>query len=268
MRNPEFIPVFNKYHSLIVQHLTAEELMKLGVCRTEINMEIVKCIRCMDKLTVHLREHRDRSMKVFIASKRNYKNFKLSCSHDVLQSNCFISIAYLFRSTLTYLELHSVKIQDDSIVVRFPIMMSIKICSSDEATLRVFLPSCGIKKLLTIENMFDEIASGDVIEEIMRYRTVHLVNVNLNTVSNLDFLYNVCTDFNFGCNLRSDMSALCLLLSNGVRCSELTVKKRDAAGYQLSVHRSVNSADYFVPSSKLYRRKLRRKDMVKVIGIT
>lgn len=254
------------YHVLVLQHLDADELMRLTEVDPEFNKLISNCPHCMCKMTVHLtieKYNKFKELESIVKSKRRYRNFKLTCGNQEEFSEMFLPILSIFFQSIIGIDANGVMLPTNQYELKLPNLKFLKISFSNMNALSVFLDSAEKYQKLHIENFNEPITERRYMDQIMRFRNVRLVNmeyVDTMVMKNLDFLYSNCVDFQFESNRKSDYKSLAKLFEV-IQCNEIQIRwmKPGFEGFRLTLHRLKRIEEISIPVVDLYERRKRIK---------
>ncbi|XP_070497757.1 uncharacterized protein [Chironomus tepperi] len=254
------------FHVLILQHLDVDELITLMEVEPGFNKAISSCPHCMCRIAVHLtieKHNKLNELVPIINSKRQYRNFKLTCGNQDEFSQMFMPILSIYYQSIIGLDVNGVMLPTNQYELSLPNLKFLKLSFCNLNALNVFLDSTVKYQKLHIQNFNEPIVERRYVEQIMRYRSVRLVNmeyIDMSAMKNLDFLYSNCVDFQFECNRKSDYSSLAKLFQV-IQCSEIQIRWMEpgSEGYRLTLHRLKRVDDISVPVVDLFERRKRRK---------
>lgn len=92
----------------------------------------------------------------------------------------------------------------------------------------------------------------------MNFNSVSLLNVQINSLTNIDFLFNNCIDFTLEYDQMNEFSSLCEIFQNALNCTELTIRGKDKSFLETKtlkfmVHRFKGGARSLSP--EMFERK-------------
>lgn len=93
----------------------------------------------------------------------------------------------------------------------------------------------------------------------MQYHSIKLLNVCLNSITNLDFIFNEFNDFVYECDQTNDFSGIMCLFENVFNVTELTIRKKDGFGYKLTVNR-IKHENYGKLAPNMFKRHYTQQD--------
>lgn len=99
----------------------------------------------------------------------------------------------------------------------------------------------------------------------MQYKSIVLLNVNLASITNLDFVFNDFNDFKYECDQINDFSGIAGLFENVLNVTELTVRKRNGFGYKLAVQRTRHE-NYGKLAPNMFERRYTQQDVSFLVG--
>ncbi|KAG5666854.1 hypothetical protein PVAND_014862 [Polypedilum vanderplanki] len=237
--NNRLFKFLDRYHILIFQHLTVQEMMVFAEVEDSINKSIQNCAHCMSRICYKVEGDRHevhRRLEYLAKSKRDYRSIYMNCVNIRDLSRIAMHVLHIYFGSCMDLTVTRMNVKESYYDFSLPSLKYLKISFSSLATLYLMMKASTDHQMITIQNM-NIPKERNYVEDIMSYRSVRLLNCKLEGLSSLDFMYNNCIDFQLETDRKDDFDELIDLLNNVVNPDEISIMPRDSPGFRFIVHR-------------------------------
>jgi hypothetical protein len=234
--------VCDRYHLLVTQHLTGQDLINLLSVDPRLYKILLGCLACMSKIYVKfdvVDAPNQEDVKYIVRSKRTYTKFRFMC-YDSKECTSFgLQILDFYAETMDTLEVFDMVIDEnmENVMKNLPKLRHFKVSSFRGNYQHVFLHPGMRYESLTFENLLHPVDLNAIAEFNTAAKTLSFKNCALKNLESFTYFDGYCRNFIFEYNKRSDWSGVCSILKKFFDIDELIITKKSSAGYRLTVNR-------------------------------
>lgn len=250
----------DKFHMLITQHLSGNDLIHLTEVDARLNRLILNCEGCLNEIYVRFDVVDNGSdadeTRYIIRTKRKYKNFRVMGYCSPVVCSFALKVLNVLGDSLLNVEVFDMisNSELEELAPTLPSMRKFKVSSFRGDYKSLFLTPQTRYEQLSFENLTQPVDVKALDDCGTASKKLAFLNAKIKDFDQFKYFNGFCTDFWFECNRKDDFDDLCFILKQTC-VRELVIRKKTSNGFALKLRREVKLESKPIGELLFLRRK-------------